>query len=92
MSQDPTAQPGHTARARAKSCTKCTVEKPIEDFSKRSSKSPWYKSECKACSTLRTKRYVEANRAKSNAWTAAYYERNKEEVLSKRKTKRKANH
>lgn len=67
-----------------KTCTKCKIEKPFTEFSKRMAKRDGLQSSCKACNaahyadrreTIAAKRclYRSANREKLAAYQSAYY-------------------
>ena len=63
-------------------CTKCKIEKPLEEFYYRRDKES-YDSPCKQCTNTRLREYREANKE--------YYEANKEEIAKQRREYREAN-
>ena len=58
-----------------KTCSKCDVEKPLSEFYKRSDTGK-YRSSCKKCWYISSKRYVDKNRGKVNKYNRDYNKTN----------------
>lgn len=71
-----------------KICTKCNVEKNLEEFFKRTDKLSGYGSQCKPCKAKVSKDYKDKNREKVRKWNRESNERNKE-VLAVKQGKRR---
>lgn len=57
-----------------KTCTKCKIEKELDDFSKFYRHKKYnFKSECKTCAKERTKEWVENNRQRHNQYQLDRY-------------------
>lgn len=70
-----------------KSCTKCKVEKPLEEFNKQKNGKFGRMSQCKACMA----EYREANREKISEYDRRYYEENLEKISERHRRYREAN-
>lgn len=68
-----------------KICTKCKIEKQLNEFSKKKSTKDGLKCECKACEKL----YREANKEHILAYQKLHYEANRDERLNYYKLHRK---
>jgi 5-methylcytosine-specific restriction endonuclease McrA len=64
----------------SKACTKCLVEKPLDEFNKRSLSPDGYVPNCKACCVLYRKDYRAANIEALTERDALYYKNNKEAI------------
>lgn len=71
--------------ADAKTCTKCGVEKPLDQFSRNSRASDGRQSQCKACFAAYRKVYREANKEKIVAQQKAYRAANAEKESARKK-------
>lgn len=73
-----------------KTCIKCGVEKPLEDFYKRSSSPDVHRRECKSCVIAQTNEYRKNNKERSNQYSKAYRERHPDrwKEISKNNTKK----
>ena len=74
-----------------KICSKCSVDKPIECFSKEARAKDGLKSLCKACDAAKGKAYRDANPEKEAARTKAYRDANPEKIAAKDKAYYEAN-
>lgn len=66
-----------------KQCKFCWVKKPYSDFYTATANADGYKSNCKACESLKKKEYYLKNRTKLLEQSANYYSNNKEEIQAK---------
>ena len=64
-----------------KTCNKCNTEKPLDEFSSNKGGKHGKHSKCKSC----VKEYQIQNKRRITAKRRGYYEKNKEEILTKRK-------
>ena len=64
-----------------KTCSKCNIEKPLDEFSSNKGGKQGKHSKCKGC----VKEYQIQNKCRIASKKKEYYEKNKEEVLAKRK-------
>jgi hypothetical protein len=68
-----------------KVCTKCGVDKPLEEYGKqRNGKKSW----CKPCENLRTKIWYEQNKDRRNAIARAWAKNNKDKVNAAKRLRR----
>lgn len=73
-----------------KKCTKCGEVKPLEDFGNRAKSKDGKYNSCRACEAVSSKAYYEKNREKVISAVKAYAQENREKVLeSKRNYYRK---
>jgi hypothetical protein len=63
-----------------KTCTRCNIEKELEDFSKQSTSKDGYRSACKACISIGSKQYHIKNKEKILNYQKKYYESNLEKI------------
>ena len=70
-----------------KVCSKCRLEKELNDFSKRSASKDGLNPRCKSCD----KAYKEANKERINDYQKAYRKANKERLKTRDKAWRQAN-
>lgn len=70
-----------------KTCSKCKIEQPHENFHKESASKDGLRSSCKACSKI----YCDANRDRRRAASKAYRTANPEKVKAAQKAHYKAN-
>ena len=74
-----------------KVCRKCSLDKPIDSFSKDSQAKNGIASRCKVCESARSKAYRKANKEKCGARDKAYREANSEKIAATNKAYREAN-
>ena len=67
-------------------CTKCKIEKPIEEFNYWKCQNKYYPS-CKKCLSASRKLYYEANKEELAKKSKEYYEANREEIEARRKAR-----
>lgn len=72
-------------------CSKCNVDKPLSEFSLRSTVPLKYRSECKACAALLHKLYRAKNKEKLKLSHKAYYAKNKAQITKKEKLRYEKN-
>ena len=72
---------------KTKVCTKCKVEKSVEEFSKANREKDGLQPQCKEC----IKAYYQANSEKISVNQKAYYQANAEKILVNHKAYREAN-
>jgi hypothetical protein len=70
-----------------KTCSKCKVEKPFEEFSKHKNRKDGLSSECKNCNKI----YREENKEKIKEVSKKYFENNKKKLLELGKQYRENN-
>ena len=70
-----------------KKCSKCNIEKGLDDFHKNKKGKHGRLSKCKAC----VKAWKEANKDKVDAWNSAYRRNNKEKISQSNKAWRVSN-
>lgn len=70
-----------------KKCTKCGIEKNLDQFSKRLGTKDNLKTECRSCNNLRCKIFLEnkENREKARIRSLEFYKKNKEQHILKGK-------
>ncbi|PAU90099.1 hypothetical protein CK505_12530 [Kocuria sp. WN036] len=61
-----------------KTCTKCGVDKQLDEYTRDKRASDGRRSECKACVATRNAAYRDANREKVARWRASYRDANRE--------------
>lgn len=66
-----------------KTCTKCKIEKPLEEFSKHRKNKDGLQYKCKTCTTIYNQEYYQENKEKRHAQIWVYYQENKEERRAK---------
>jgi len=59
-----------------KKCTKCNIEKLKSEFYPRKDSPDGLRTDCKTCTKIRVKGYINANRERHNAYSAISYRRN----------------
>jgi hypothetical protein len=64
----------------SKTCTKCGVEKPLEDFRKDSSKKSGRGASCKSCNRKRSLEYYYENKKERLLYSKKWYDKNKDHV------------
>lgn len=74
-----------------KVCSKCKVEKPVEEYGKNRAKADGLRGDCKACGRERDRRYYEANREKALEYYRKRREANLEEERERSREWHKAN-
>lgn len=79
-----------------KVCSKCGGDpKPLSEFHKRKGVRDGYRNECKVCSSIKNKAYRKENReqilAQKKVHSRAYYEANKDGILTHQKAYYEAN-
>lgn len=70
-----------------KVCKDCGETKPHASFSRQAGYRDGYRSNCKACVALRSKRWVEANPVRAAQTRRAYYEANRDAILTQVRAK-----
>lgn len=68
-----------------KICSRCGKEKTLDRFYRRNEAKSGYRSECKRCTDLRTKDYIERNPAKVIDRKARHRDCNRESLAAKRR-------
>ena len=68
---------------KTKKCTKCGVEKTLEEYNRDVSKSSGFRPDCKACVQKKRKEYISKNKQKIKQYNNDYYKKNKDFVKSK---------
>ena len=63
-----------------KTCSKCKVPQPEENFQRNSAMKDGLQNECKPCRKLRDAQYKETHPEKVRAKAAAYFQKNKERI------------
>jgi hypothetical protein len=76
---------------KTKVCSKCKIEKPVEEFPKDSSKRDGLHNECKGCRKERKVRYNKANSEKQKEYQKEYRKSNPDKIKEYQKDYRKAN-
>lgn len=66
-----------------KVCTKCKVNKPLDEYSKRKNVPDGRKSACNVCRQLDVKKYYNKNKEKESIRKQKYYEENKEHIIKR---------
>jgi len=74
-----------------KTCTKCSIEKPIDDFYKRKNGKHGASPECKKCACLIAKTYRKQNKKKISDKRKTRYKENREDILYRNKKYREEN-
>lgn len=74
-----------------KTCTKCSIEKPIDDFYKRKNGRHGVSPECKKCACLIAKSYRKQNKKKISDKRKERYKENREDILYRNKKYREEN-
>lgn len=74
-----------------KVCSKCKVEKPVTDFSRRASSRDGLSLECKKCTSARNSEYRLKNKEAIKASMKSYYIENKKSLSEKAKEYRSKN-
>lgn len=67
-----------------KTCTGCGLEKPLDDFGKRSASRDGKMERCRDCHNARQRAYWDANREKMNEWQNNWRKRNPEKRQAQR--------
>lgn len=81
----------NTSTSGRKTCTKCKVEKPLEEFHVRRASKDGRKSECKECGCARQRAFAAANPDKIKHWKKRWEQDDPERwARSQRKSKLKA--
>ncbi len=68
-----------------KKCSKCSIEKPLDEFYKHYKKSSGVESSCKECFKERTKNYVKNNKEKVIKTRKQHYIKNKVKIRANQK-------
>ncbi|SMY03754.1 HNH endonuclease [Brevibacterium sp. 239c] len=74
-----------------KTCSKCKIEKPLDEYPKNKPSKGGRLSYCKSCKSAVDKRYREANRGKTLGRHRQYYEANRERIREDSRRIRAAN-
>lgn len=74
-----------------KVCTKCSVEKTVDNFNKATRMKDGFVSKCKVCKAIDDKRYYENNRESRALKMKIYYEAKREHLLTQMANYRKDN-
>jgi hypothetical protein len=74
-----------------KTCTKCGVEQPLDEFHRSGTRRDGHHDWCKTCTAARGKAYREANQEEVAAQKKAWYEANRERLLEYHKGRYRAN-
>ena len=74
-----------------KTCSKCKLELPFEQFSKDKSKKDGLRGDCKVCSSEYQKKYHKENKDKVKENKKKYYEEHKEDISEQQKKYREEN-
>jgi len=74
-----------------KTCTKCWIEKELENFNKHNTWKFWVSSICKDCMKISSNKYYIKNKDKLLKQSEDYYNKNKSKVSKRRSLHRKNN-
>lgn len=74
-----------------KTCTKCGVVKPLDEYGRNKSKRGGRQTECKTCAAERQRRYREENLEREAENTRRYREKHREEIAERHRRWREAN-
>lgn len=75
----------------SKTCTKCGIEKSLDDFHKKKSAKDGKQSICKACNIAATRKYSIENKGKAAAYQKEWRKANKDKTAAHQKKWREAN-
>lgn len=64
-----------------KKCTKCLIEKEINEFPKKAKSNDGHNPQCKNCVSLKSKADYEKNKERKKLYAIEYYKNNRERVL-----------
>lgn len=67
----------------AKTCTKCRLDKPLDEYHKHKRGKYGLQPKCKSCVLEENAAYKAVHREEGRAYNKAYYEQNRDEVLAK---------
>jgi hypothetical protein len=74
-----------------KVCTKCGVEKDIDNYQNRKGGKYGVRADCKVCNSRQRSQYRENNKEAVNSQKKVYYQANRETILERQKSYRQAN-
>lgn len=74
-----------------KTCTKCGVLRPIEQFAKDSRNKSGYGAHCRECDRASSRQWYESNKVRHSEYTEDYYAKNRDKIVEYQKQYRKEN-
>jgi len=71
--------------SQTKKCSKCKIEKPLNEYQKDNNQISGIRTDCKECCSIRAKKYYEEHREERIEYSRKYWDENHEECLIRKK-------